>query len=546
MKKLHIYIILIILTSVTIGCTDDFLEKTPSDQVSSAGFFTQEKDLEYAVNAVYDLIGFNSWNRKYGSGTDLLRIEALTDNSMDHHSWNAGYRLADGTASASDGYVFYRWQERYRGIQRANRILEGASGIEDMNEDLKARYLAETLFLRAYFYFDMVYLFGDIPFITKSITPEEANDYTRDDVSMIMGELIKDIDTAVPNLPASYDSENTGRVTKGAAYTLKAKILLYQEKWEEAATAAKAVMDLNVYSLYPDYYKLFDYEGINCEEVIFDIQVAKDMDEGEFIVKNFGPNSVGGWSSGFPIQSLVDEYECIDGKTIQVSDLFDPQNPYENRDPRLYHSILYPGHDWQGGVYNSIPGANYPGKSIVPGDDLTDGTGGQWNKTASGYNWYKYMSQADIDISNFWDQAIHLILYRYADVLLMYAEAKIETGDIDQSVYDAINEVRARPTVEMPAITTGKGQDEMREIVRRERRVELAFEGHRLMDIRRWKIAHFVMPGSPDGLTYTDPETGELKTMTWGTRVFDANKHYLWPIPQKEIDITGLEQNPGW
>lgn len=546
MKKFHIYIISVILTIMAIGCSEDFLERTPSDQVSSAGFFTQEKDLQYAVNAVYDLIGFNSWWVNYGSGTDMLRIEALTDNSMDHHSWNAGYRLADGTASATDDYVSYRWQERYRGIQRANRILEGAAGIEDMNADLKARYLAETLFLRAYSYFDLVYLFGDVPFITKSITPEEAHEYPRDDVNMIMGELIKDIDAAIPNLPASYSNENIGRVTKGAAYTLKAKIMLYQEKWTEAAAAAKAVMDLNVYSLYPNYYKLFDYEGINCEEVIFDIQVAKDIDEGEFYVKNYGPNSVGGWSSGFPIQSLVDEYECIDGKTIEESELFDPENPYENRDPRLYQTILYPGHDWQGGVFNSIPGATYPGKTIVPGDDLTDGTGGQWNKTASGYNWYKYMSQADIDISNFWDQGVHLILYRYADVLLMYAEAKIEADDIDQTVYDAINEVRARPTVEMPPIASGKGQDEMREIVRRERRVELAFEGHRLMDIRRWKIAHLVMPGPPNGLTYTDPETGEPKTMVWDTRVFDENKHYLWPIPQQEIDITGLEQNPGW
>ncbi len=546
MKKFHIYIISVILTTMAVGCSEDYLERTPSDQVSSAGFFTQEKDLEYAVNAVYDLIGFNSWGRIYGSGTDLLRIEALTDNSMDHHSWNAGYRLADGTASASDGYSFYRWQERYRGIQRANRIIEGAVGIEDMSPDLKARYLAETLFLRAYFYFDLVYLFGDVPFITKSISPEEASDYARDDVNMIMGELIKDIDKVIPDLPDSYDNEGIGRATKGAAYTLKAKILLYQEKWAEAAAAAKSVIDLNVYSLYPNYYKLFDYEGINSEEVILDIQVAKDMDEGEFFVKNYGPNSVGGWSSGFPIQSLVDEYECIDGKTIQESDLFDTDNPYDNRDPRLYQSILYPDHEWQGGVFNSIPGATYPGETIVAGDDLTDGTGGQWNKTASGYNWYKYMSQTDIDISNFWDQGVHLILYRYADVLLMYAEAKIEAGDIDQSVYDAINEVRARPTVEMPAIASGKGQTEMREIVRRERRVELAFEGHRLMDIRRWRIAHLVMPGSPDGLTYTDPDTGEQKTLAWGDRVFDANKHYLWPIPQQEIDITGLEQNPGW
>jgi len=530
---------------VLAGCSDDFLERSPSDQVSSTNFFTQEKDLVYAVNAVYAAIGFNSWETTYGYSTDLLRIENLTDNALDHHSWNAGYRLADGSASAYDWYVEHRWRERYRGIQRANRIFEGADGVTDILTEKKLRLLAEAKFLRAYFYFDLVYLFGDVPFITNSLTPDEAAESTRTDKQTILNAMVEDLSAAATDLPDVYSSDDLGRVTKGAAISLKARILLYQEKWAEAASAAKEVMDMSIYSIYPSYQKMFTYEGINNSEVIFDLQEMHEK-QWNFTMQNYGPNSTGGWSSGCPLQSLVDSYECTDGNTIDVSPLFDPNQPYANRDPRLTHSILYPGNDWRGGVFNSIPGATYPGKEIVSGDDLTDGTGGQWNKTATGYNWLKYISEEDIDNGDYWNGAIHFILIRYAEILLTYAEAKIENDDIDQSVYDAINEVRQRPDVNMPLITPGKTKEQLRTIVRRERRVELAFEGLRLLDIRRWKIAEQVMPGTPDGLTYTDPNSSEEVTLSWGERSFNPNKHYLWPIPQAEIDISHLEQNPGW
>ncbi|MCY1633931.1 RagB/SusD family nutrient uptake outer membrane protein [Marinifilum sp. D737] len=533
------------LLFVLAGCSEDFLERSPSDQVSSTNFFTQEKDLVYAVNAVYASIGFNSWETTYGYSTDLLRIENLTDNALDHHSWNAGFRLADGTASAYDWYVEHRWRERYRGIQRVNRIFEGAEGVSDINAEKKARLLAEAKFLRAYFYFDLVYLFGDVPYITNSLTPDEAAESTRTAKQTILDAMIADLTAAATDLPTSYSSDNLGRVTKGAALSLKARILLYQEKWGEAALAAKEVMDLAVYNIYPSYQEMFTYKGINNSEVIFDLQEMHEK-QWNFTLQNYGPNSVGGWSSGCPLQSLVDTYECTDGNTIDVSPLFDPNKPYANRDPRLTHSILYPGHDWRGGVFNSIPGATYPGKNIIAGDDLTDGTGGQWNKTATGYNWLKYISEDDIDNGDYWNGAIHFILIRYAEILLTYAEAKIENDDIDQSVYDAINEVRQRPDVNMPLITTGKSKEQLRTIVRRERRVELAFEGLRLMDIRRWKIAENVMPGVPEGLTYIDPNSGAEVTLSWGERTFNPNKHYLWPIPQTEIDISHLEQNPGW
>jgi len=560
MKTLKIYFVALLVLMGASNCSDEFLERTPSDQISSATFFKQQKDIEYALNAVYDLIGFNSWNRSYGSGTDMLRIEVLTDNAVDHHSWNACYELGNGTANAYDWYVQYRWQERYRGIMRANRLLEGAPNVEDMNIDYRNRLVAEATVLRAYFYFDLVYLFGDVPFLTSSILPDDCEPIidadgnatpnpscSRTDKETIMDALVADLEGVLAHLPKEYEQDDKGRITKGTALTLQARIHLYREEWAEAAAASKAVMDLNVYSIYPTYANMFDYQGVDNEEVIFDIQVMEEVDEGEFWLPNYGPNSIGGWSCSCPLQSLIDTYETTDGKTIDdPTSIYDPAQPFINRDPRLHHSILYPGREWQWGVYNTIPGATYPGQEIVAGDDLNDATSGQWNKSATGYNWIKYISQQDIDDANYWDSGIHFIVMRYAEVLLMYAEGKIEAGDIDQSVYDAINEVRQRGDVNMPTIAAGKSADQLREIVRRERRVEFTFEGIRLYDIRRWKIADQVMPGESAGLTYTDPDTGSEVTLSGGVRNFDAAKHYVWPIPQAEIDVSGLIQNPNW
>ena len=555
--KQYRYIFTLLAVIFIVSCDDSFLEKSPSDAISTATFFKQEKDLVFAVNAAYNVLGFNDWG-EYGRGTDMLRLDIVTDDAIDHHSWDPAYRLADGTAGASEGYSTARWRERYKGIQRVNRILEGADGVTDINPDFKNRLLAEAKVLRAYFYFDLVYLFGNVPFLTSSISPEELTPTVNEDGSLtpaagaartnknvILDALVEELDAVKMDLPLTYGGSDKGRVTRGTALFLKAKMLLMQEKWTASAAASKELMDLGVYSLYPSYENLFTYEGIGNNEVILDVQVKQDVDEGEFYWLNFGPNSIGGWSVSCPLQSLVDTYELTDGKTIEDSPLYDPENPYDNRDPRFGYSILYPGADWRGGVYNTIPGATYPGRTIIPGDDLTDGTGGQWNKTSTGYNWLKYISNEDIDVSNVWDGGVHYILMRYADALLMYAEAKIEAGSIDASVYDAINQVRQRPDVMMPPIPSGLSQAELREIVRRERRVELAFEGQRLFDIRRWDIAKDVMPGVPKGLTYKDANGNDV-TLTWGERTFNPAKHGLWPIPQAEVDVTGMEQNPGW
>lgn len=215
---------------------------------------------------------------------------------------------------------------------------------------------------------------------------------------------------------------------------------------------------------------------------------------------------------------------------------FDPENPYENRDPRLKQSIFVTGETLpDGGIFNSIPGDA----------DATDPVGGTLYTTTTGWNVKKYIASDDFNTPK--NSGINLVLIRYAEVLLTYAEAKIELNQIDQSVYDAINEVRGRVSVEMPPIADGLSQGQLREVVRKERAIELAFEGTRLFDIRRWEIAHEVMLGEVYGMTYT--AGGELVTIKVESynRVFDQGRDYLWPIPQRERELNpNLEQNPKW
>jgi hypothetical protein len=215
---------------------------------------------------------------------------------------------------------------------------------------------------------------------------------------------------------------------------------------------------------------------------------------------------------------------------------YDPANPYANRDPRLGFSVFLPGDILPNDkVFNPLPNST-----------TGDAVGSSFVVSPTGFNIEKYVNKEDLAKPG--NCGINLILIRYAEILLTYAEAKIELNQIDASVYDAINKVRQRADVNMPAITTDKTQAELRTIVRQERMVELAFEGQRFFDIRRWKIAETVMPGKVYGLTYKDAG-GNLQTIEVPgfTKIWDS-KNYLWPIPQKEIELNPnlKPNNPGW
>lgn len=510
------------------ACDDSFLNTVPPDVVSDALFWTQEKDAVLAVNALYQLYQSGNNNR---TSRIAYAIESASDNAWAQKSFDNWYSIGQGTATPLNGNVGEFWADSYRSIRRANEILANIDRIPNINADLKKRLIAETRFHRAFHYNYLINLFGDVPLILEPIEDiEESKNATRTPKAQIIEQIFQDLDAAAPDLPLTYPSSDYGRVTRGAALAYKARAALWANRWAEAAAAAQAVINLNQYVLEPVYGNLTRYPGDESREIIFADRRAKSI-RGQGAFGDYGPRSFQGGSTFTPLRALVDFYQMEDGLSIDESPLFDAANPYENRDPRMYATLLYPGAMFDGVVFNSLPSST-----------TADQVKSDFNATATGYQFIKYVDPADKNDRG--NSGIDFILMRYADVLLMYAEAKIELNQIDQSVYDAINAVRTRAG--MPAIVGPLSQAELREIVRYERRVELAFEGLRLFDIRRWGIAEQVMDGQHYGIDYID-EDGTLQTIPADLRSFDAARDMLWPIPQQELDLNPeLGQNPGY
>ncbi len=354
-----------------------------------------------------------------------------------------------------------------------------------------------------------------------------------EDVINFVIEELKDIDN---HLPESYPSADVGRVTKGAARAMLMRAYMRENRYAEAKAAAKSVMDIGRYDMYPSYEKLFRYEGENCIEVIFDKQFVATNYNHSF-TKLLVPRSCFGDGHIVPLQGLVNAYQMLNGKFIdEEGSGFDPYNPYENRDLRLKATVLTPGAVMQNGeIFNPLP------DQTPTGTDAIDN--GNSSVSRTGFNFTKYVNPEDLNESN---NNCHnnIILIRYAEVLLSYAEAKVETNDIDQSVYDAINKIRERAG--LPLITTGKSQQELIDIIRQERKVEFLLEGIRYFDIRRWKIAEEVMPGQTYGMTYPDAN-GQLVTVRAENRRFNPARDYLWPVPFRERNVNkNLTQNPNY
>lgn len=510
------------------GCNDDLLETLPNDRVSSVIFWKTDKDATFAANAVYTYLegvgSFTTWDGM----SDIGHITLM---------WREESIIEKGAYDATIGKVFNEWNSTYSGIQKANTFLDNVGQVKSTNQDLIDRLKGEVKVLRTYFYIKLAILYGDVPLVTTTISLEESQELTRTPVTQVWDFIAQELTDAAAVLPTVQTEK--GRITKGTALALKARALLYAGRYPEAAAAAREVMDLNVYALYPAYDKLFTYAAENNQEVIFDKQFVKDIYSNN-IFSLLTPASVfasGNSSSVVPTKQAVDAYQMANGKDItDAASGFDPHNPYANRDPRLRYSIFVLDDELPNGkIYDSKPGSG-----------TGDAIGYSENSTGTGFNVKKYLNKEDLPQPS--NNGINIIFMRYAEVLLIYAEAKIEANQIDQSVLDAINQVRQRPSVNMPPITDMGSPEEMRKIVRQERQVELAFEGLRYFDIRRWRIADQVIPGILYGMTYTEPG-GSLKTISLPSfvKVFNKDRDYLWPIPQREKELNPkLTQNPNW
>ena len=585
MKNIKYFILALFLWCTMSACEDSILNIENPNSPTDATFFSTEAQLEVALTGVYEIVIHER----------TTTFPQALDNATDIGFLRSGVGGLNGTArgdiSSTDGAISGVYDRMYTGIQRANNLLQNMDRAEEeADPDRFAQIRAEALFLRAYFYHFLLEFYGDVPFRTEVATSLDGLAQARTPKATIVDNILGDLQTAAGILPETWGNSDVGRATAGAANALRARIALYNGRYADAEAAALAVMNSNTYQLFSDYEALFTEAGTRSSEVILDMPFAENFNENN--LPQYQGSRFGGWAVVVPSQQMVDSYECTDGLPIDESAVYDPANPYENRDPRLDASIVRPGLVWTNVRFETH--ADSTKTDQVEDGEVTrrvnnrnatnNKSGPNRFTTFTGYLWKKFSNEPVLIANTAARSSLHIILMRYAEVLLTYAEAKIEAGTIDQSVLDAINDVRARAygtdradVGNYPAITT-MDQGQLRRIIRRERMVELANEGFRLFDIRRWRIAEKVMGatlyGSPangwseiggnlgfipaideDGfIDYSGApsapraEIGNLMYREVEERIFDASRHYLWPIPQAEIDASDglVEQNPNY
>ena len=593
MKKY--FIIPTLLAAFAISSCNKFLDRKPLDASSSATFLSNQAEMEQGLIGTY---ASAMW--VIANNTPMhFAIESSTDMAI-KRGGNAEDLIAMGDGGpflVNNAICISSWNQAFKLVQRANQQIVGMeNGKANVSAVVYNRIKAEALVLRAWGYFHLMTWFGDVPYYKAMPTVDEVLKAERTPVATIVADLYKDLDEATAAFEAAGTSpvQTIGRVNRGVALGLKAKLAMLIKDFRTAATATKTLIDGNQYGLNPSYQNLFSLNGQTANvsrEILFAQTYPNDVNEPQNWMAVIGvPRQVtNSQSSHFPSQNLVDQFEGKDGQRIDVSTVYDPANPRLNRDNRLKWSVYMPGDtmvhfasktaalpynnlrertvfniysntrrkfNWNTGVYDNVNTNNdWIGAQAA---------GIQWQVSATGniggvgYVWKKYNDSTQYTF----ESRVGFILMRYADILLTYAEAKTELNELDATVLSAINLVRARAG--QPAAVLGS-QTAMRTLIRRERAVEFAGEGLRLFDLRRWDIYEKANSGPVVGISL-DPavpaarpsfDANNIPSYTASvnqrirfrnqTRNNNNAKYKLWPIPQAEIDNNPkIKQNLGW
>jgi hypothetical protein len=520
------------------------LDLAPSDRYTELTFWQVDDNVNNALNNVYSSI-YNS-NRYFYN-------EALSDNAYTRLGISAGNvdAISSGSFTIDLDRFASDWSFYYAGIKSCNIFLDGVDKNTTLPAATRERMKGEARFVRAWHHFNLAKWWGDVPLLSADITPDQAKALTRTPHAEVIKFVTDELDAAAAALPTrdQYPDADRGRITKGAALALKARVLLYEGgHMDEVVAICEQLMNNQTqngtYGLFNNYESLFKSTKYN-QEVIFDLEyVLNSRMWTEYV--DFAPITLGARGNNLaPTQELVNSYIMMNGKAISdAGSGYDEAHPYDNRDPRLTATVVYHKFIWKNpnGTTQTIyiePGSD----PVQPGTNeyKTSGQG-----TASGYYWRKYFDSVSVPTLQF---GSNLILIRYAEVLLMYAEAKNSLGQMTADVWDrTIGALRRRAGFTDPgALSFPGGAADLTAIIRNERRSEFAFEGGlRTDDIRRWKIAENVMNGWVHGARYGDPATdnGYIRMQL---RTFDKNKHYLWPVPSAELVKDGkLGQNPNY
>jgi hypothetical protein len=525
-----------------ISSCSKFLEVQPRDQISNDILWENTTNADLFLNDVYAGLPTMDPGDPW---------ENFSDNSMNGQAGRIS-EILYGAGIYTPSNAPNRWGT-YTQIRRCNVFIENVTA-SSLSESWKKQRLGEARFLRAYYYMLLWTFHGGVPVITDVLSQSTQGDaiFRARNTSEETYKFITDeCAAAAQDLPVKTDA---GRATKGAALTLKAFCELFnaspqrnttgdKARWALAAATYKEVMDSKTYSLFPDYTTLFFEENNNNAEVIFDRQHLGGTGLANLRESFLGPRFVYGTLTGFghvdPTQDIVDEYAMANGLPItDPASGYDPQNPYVNREKRFYESIVYDGSSWLGDVMIMKQGAGSQNATDLNNSSVS---------TKTGYYLKKGMNTKYASVNN--DQnGANFILFRYAEVLLGYAEAQNEAVGPDESVYAAVDLVRHR--VGLPGLKKGFTQDQMRTAIQRERRVELAFEDKRLFDLLRLKLAETNLNRSLRAMKIAKENDKWVYTVipaAGGARKFDAAKNYVLPIPQSAIDKNSkLVQNPNY
>lgn len=514
------------------------LDLAPTNKFTDLNYWTSSEKASAVLSMGY--------SQMYSAGY-FFSTERLSDNLYEGRGSTDEKIITAGQADPALGRFSTEWKECFEGIKTCHTFLENVDRVPNMDENLKARMKAEARYIRASLFFRLACHYGDVPLFDYNQTLQEANSVSRSPKSEVISFVRSELNDVANILPAKdgYAEKDRGRITKGAAMVLLARTYLYEGDWSNVASVCEKIMngECGNYQLFSSYEGLFLPENEYNDEVILDMGYVLTLRTwSEFY--DAIPLSVGGRINAFaPTQELVDDYIMKNGKAInEAGSGYDEGDPYTNRDPRFEKTIVYHGYKWTKGDGTTSTIYIKPGSSEEAGaSNLDEYAGPGQNATGTGYYLRKYF---DPTAPAGMAAGLNIILMRYADVLLMYAEAKYEQGQMNADVWNKT----IRPIRQRAGFTDASALDYptsgLQDVIRRERRCELAVEGLRLFDIRRWKTIETVMNGNPHGAKFASDNTQYIQL---DQRRFDAGRDYLFAIPQSQRDInSNLTQNPGY
>jgi len=599
-KFKYTYALLAVLTFIAASCSEDFLETKPLTEISEVDVWGDPALARLFVNHIY--LGIPEPFRT-GRLTSNIVDEADYRGNTGSKNFNNGVITPDASPTWTSIYSGLTWSSIYSNIRYCNNFLENVDKIPFKEDELdnKEKMIGEVHFLRAYLYHQLVSMYGGVPLVKEAYDLTDQFNIPRGSYEDCVNFIVADCDLAASKLPTVHTGDDIGRATKGAALALKSRVLLYAasdlhntnmyssyshpeilgfvggdraSRWTAAKNAAKEVMDLGMYDLYKgdpipadsiaqDYANYFLINDYTEEDIWLKFFVVQTH---QMIGLYSGPNGYHGWGTNAPVGNMVDAYEMKDGSNFDWNNPDHAAFPYKNRDQRFYATILYEGAGWrqrpaddasrdpknqiQVGTWEKWENGE---TKLVYGLDTRKSGVEEWNGSYTGYYMRKFLDPAFdvsfIEAGGGGYQYIPFRYFRFAEILLNYSEACIELGQFDEALI-YINKIRKRAG-QPPLI--GLTGDELRQRYRNERRIELAFENHRIVDVRRWMTgpeaykpvtqAVVIYKLLPDNTTSLIPTIThkEFQKRSW------LDKAYFLPFARDELNKNSdMIQNPGY